>query len=131
MSKYASLTTHLLEQDHSQPWRASFAEIERVIDAPLPESARCYQAWWANQSGKGHSQAFSWACVGWRTGEVDLENETVTFRYVGDELISVAREQRKKSKGDESEAISIDEAKRRLALTFGVLADQIEIIIKG
>lgn len=131
MSKYAELTVHLVDRDHSKPWKASFAEIERIIGATLPDSARNYQAWWANQAGKGHSQAFSWACVGWRTGDVDLQNETVTFRYVGEELIQNARQGKIEPQAPEGEAITIAEAKRRLALTFGVTAEQVEITIKG
>lgn len=138
MSKYSNISTYLLDQDHSKPLRLPFSEIEHIIGSPLPESARLYQAWWANQSGKGHSQAFSWACVGWRTGEVDLGNELVTFTYEAERLM---KEHAAKLRGENhagaaekqsgQTGLTIAEAKQRLALTFGVEPDQIEIIIKG
>lgn len=129
MSKYADISVYLLEQDKTKPYTVHFSEIERVIGAALPESARLYQAWWANQSGKGHSQAVSWCCVGWNTKDVDLENQRVTFVYVEDRLRAKAKltEVMKAEVG----GLTIEQAKRQLAVTFGVQAEQIEITIRG
>ena len=60
-------------------WNASFEEIERVLRRPLPASAYRHQAWWANQSGPGHSQTHGWKSVGWRTTKLDLERKRVCF----------------------------------------------------
>lgn len=131
MSKYGNLTVYLVEAGaEKSPLQLSFDQIERIIGSKLPESARRYQAWWANQSGQGHSQAYSWACAGWRTSGLDLENETVTFRYVADELYRDALEQRKTARASAKEGISIEEAKRRLAITFGVPTESIEIVVR-
>jgi hypothetical protein len=130
VSKYENLTVHLVETAPGKsPLKLTFKQIERIIGSELPDSARRYQAWWANQSGKGHSQAYSWACAGWRTSDLDLENETVTFRYVADEL---ARENfdRQKAKAAASDGISVDEAKRRLAMTFNVSPENVEIVVR-
>ena len=131
MSKYENLTVHLVETNpKDSPLTLTFDQIERIIRAPLPESARLYQAWWANQSGRGHSQAYSWACAGWRTSDLDLENEKVTFRYVADELARESFTRQKAGAGARRDGISIDEAKRRLAITFNVTPDNIEILVR-
>jgi hypothetical protein len=129
MSKYENLTTYLVEAGaEKSPLRLSFDRVEKIIGSPLPESARRYQAWWANQSGKGHSQAYSWACAGWRTTDLDLRNELVTFRYVAEEM---AREHFDRQRSREpNDGISIDEAKRRLAVTFNVSPENVEIIVR-
>src|SRR5690606_29267984 len=70
-------------------WRASFAEIERVLDRSLPRSARMYRPWWANTKDGGHSQALAWVLAGWTTSQVDLDAEEVTFiRERKDDLMS-------------------------------------------
>ena len=128
MSKYGNLTVYLVEAGaEKSPLKLSFGQIERIIGSPLPESARRYQAWWANQSGNGHSQAFSWACAGWRTSELNLEDETVTFLYVAEDM---ARKNLERQRGATPEGISIDEAKCRLAVTFGVPTESIEIVVR-
>lgn len=129
MSKYADISVYLLQQDKSKPHTVHFSEIERVIGATLPESARLYQAWWANQSGSGHSQAMSWCCVGWNTKNVDLEKQQVTFVYV-EEMLRKKVQQRDATKPD-TLGMTIEEAKKQLSISFGVKTDQIEIIIRG
>ena len=128
MSKYGNLTVYLVEAGaEKSPLKLSFGQIERIIGSPLPESARRYQAWWANQSGNGHTQAFAWACAGWRTTELNLEDETVTFLYVAEDM---ARKNLERQRGATPEGISIDEAKSRLAVTFGVPTESIEIVVR-
>ena len=84
--KYAPLYRHLLALPTAQAeWRAGFAEVEAVLGFRLPGSARLYRPWWAN-GGKasGHSHALAWQAAGWRTAQVDLEAERLTFRRAGD-----------------------------------------------
>lgn len=78
MSLYRPLADHLAARkgDH---WEASFEEIERTLGRPLPRSAYRYNAWWANQTGPGHSQTQGWRSVGWRTSRLDLERRRVRF----------------------------------------------------
>lgn len=65
MSKYAPLSDHLAERVDDQ-WRASFAEIEMVLGAPLPKAAR-QPAWWIG-TDKTHQK--SWLDHGWRVSAV-------------------------------------------------------------
>lgn len=81
MGKYEPLAAHLKKQD-TDSWTASFAEIEAVLGAPLPESARKYREWWANQRGGGHSQAKGWQDAGWQVWRVDFGHRNVEFRRV-------------------------------------------------
>ena len=114
--KYLNLTTYLASLD-GQVWHATFNEIEDVLGFPLPDSARAYPAWWANQ---GRSQSQAWQSAGWRTASVDVPAERVTFIYTA---------------GDESDdapsGLTIAQAKEGLAAQFGVSSDNIEIIIRG
>ncbi|WP_340313056.1 DUF7662 domain-containing protein [Rhizorhabdus argentea] len=79
MAKYDALERHLslLSQDE---WFVDFDEIEKVLGFCLPASASRYPAWWANQSGAGHSQSQSWQAAGWQTSELDLSQRKVRFR---------------------------------------------------
>ena len=116
MSKYEGLTDHL-RRSKTDRWTASFAEIERLIDGKLPQSAKYYPAWWANQN---RAQSLAWESVGWRTAGVDLERRTATFEKLNsDRRPTMPRK------------ITIAEAKAGLAANFGVPVDSIEISIRG
>ena len=78
MSRYEPLAQFLATKK-TDAWDATFEEIERRLGAPLPRSAYKYPAWWANQSGAGHSQTRGWRSVGWRTCHLDLEGRRVRF----------------------------------------------------
>src|SRR4051812_7635831 len=78
MSRYQPLAD-LLAKKKANAWEASFAEIESELGFKLPPSAHRYPAWWANQTGAGHSQTKGWRSVGWRTCAVDLERKKVRF----------------------------------------------------
>ena len=82
MSKYAALRDHLmsLKSDH---WQASFEEIERILGGPLTQSARRYPAWWANQNPRSHVQCSGWLDAGWRTANLNISAERVTFLRSG------------------------------------------------
>ena len=127
--KYHKLTEHLANFDEAR-WRASFEEIERVSGVPLPDSARTYQAWWANQM---RSQSLSWQLAGWKAVDLDLKNEQVTFVYVGgdEEDSEEVEDGRTNGTGSGAQRLTIAEAKAGLAATFGVDPTQIEITIKG
>jgi hypothetical protein len=78
MSSYKPLAEFLSRRRGDQ-WDASFDEVERALGRPLPQSAYRYNAWWANQTGPGHSQTQGWRSVGWRTAKLDLERKRVRF----------------------------------------------------
>jgi len=85
MGKYDALQRHLASGSLSE-WRASFAEIEGVLDFPLPRSAYVYPAWWSNDA-TGHSHSRAWLEAGWKTARVDLQTQQVTFLKVGTEAL--------------------------------------------
>lgn len=64
---------------HVTTVRMSFTDIEEIIGQDLPPSSRKYPAWWGNndQGGKRHSSA--WLNAGWRTEDLALEMEEVSF----------------------------------------------------
>lgn len=78
MSRYQPLADFLAGKKALE-WDASFAEIEARLGFPLPESAYKYPAWWANQTGVGHSQTKGWRSVGWKTRDLDLARRRVRF----------------------------------------------------
>ena len=78
MSRYEPLAQFLATKK-ADTWDATFDEIEARLGAALPRSAYKYPAWWANQTGPGHSQTRGWRSVGWRTCDLDLELRRVRF----------------------------------------------------
>ena len=76
-SKYAALFTHLTESD-AQAVVLTFSEIESLLDAKLPASARRQRGWWSNR-GSGGVQAAAWMGAGYHVTAIDLREETVTF----------------------------------------------------
>ena len=55
-----------------------FGEIEAALGSSLPASARQHPAWWSN-SERSRSHARAWLSVGWRTSQLSLAAERVTF----------------------------------------------------
>ncbi|WP_241301916.1 DUF7662 domain-containing protein [Burkholderia stabilis] len=74
MAKYFRLTGHLeaLEQDN---WKARFIDVEAILGFRLPPSARKFREWWGNDTHNGRP----WRAAGWRTEDVDVIKETITF----------------------------------------------------
>ena len=77
MSKYDPLYDVLIR--HPGPRiKLPFLAIERLIRAPLPESARVHPRWWANEDPTitRHVHSRAWTQAGWQasphldTGEV-------------------------------------------------------------
>ena len=116
--KYRRLTNYLTSSDKTE-WRARFEQFERILGFQLPDSARQYQAWWANQM---RSQSLSWQLAGWKATALDLDKEEVTFVYVGGEDADA---------DDDAPRMTISDAKFALAATFGVDPSQIDITIRG
>ena len=77
MRKYDKLQSHLMTAITDR-LRVRFSEIEQLLGFALPGSARRHPAWWANDSNPDrHSSA--WLSAGWKTEELDLGSEQVTF----------------------------------------------------
>jgi len=100
MSRYQPLADFLAGKKAIE-WEASFAEIEERLGFPLPPSAYAYPAWWANQTGPGHSQTKGWRSVGWKTADLDLKRRRVRF----EREIRVAHE-RATTPADEQEMLA-------------------------
>ena len=75
MSKYQRLADHLSGHT-AREWRGSFNDVEQVLGAPLPKTARSGVAWWANDETK--AQAKAWLAAGWQVMDVDPKAGTVT-----------------------------------------------------
>ena len=93
--KYSPLYRHLVNAE-GPDWRTSFSEIETILGFTLPDSARLHRPWWANQTrGGGHSHSLAWQAAGWKTGEVDLDAETLVFQRTQTETEDPAARSRK------------------------------------
>lgn len=76
-SKYQPLLEYLQQSDCSQVV-LTFADIETLMETPLPESARHNRAWWSNRS-KGALQATAWMGAGYLVKDLNFLAEQVTF----------------------------------------------------
>ena len=124
MAKYDRLGEHLSGLSRDTSHTLSFDRIEAIVGFALPKSARAYQAWWANQVGGGHVQANAWLDQGWHTAELSLGRRQVTFTPV-----ATPRAQRG-LRGSTPPGLSIDEAKRGIALRYRVRPEQVEIAVR-
>ena len=77
-SKYYSLFEYLrrCREDEVSP---TLNEIEALMGARLPGSARTARAWWSNRDGRGTLQALAWIEAGYHVTEIDLDDARVTF----------------------------------------------------
>lgn len=75
--RYEGLAKHL-ECVGASSTTLTLSEIERILGADLPRSAREHRAWWANDPH--HSQARAWLEVGWRVRSVRLGAEATFWR---------------------------------------------------
>lgn len=79
-TKYYPLYEYLTDRsDRAERVELTFAQIETILDAPLPASARKSRSWWANSQTPGRVQAAAWIEAGYLVDEVDRERERVTF----------------------------------------------------
>ena len=79
--KYSPLYRYLQTMPtQSNQWTTTFHQLETILGFDLPSSARLHRPWWANQGSKGgHSQALAWEMAGWKTAQVDLDQEQLVF----------------------------------------------------
>jgi hypothetical protein len=76
MSKYDPLFQFL--KHSTGKVELQFVDVEELLGFQLPASARKYAAWWSN-SGGTHVQSAAWQAAGYKTEQVDLEQQTVGF----------------------------------------------------
>ncbi|MBO6508164.1 MAG: hypothetical protein JJ979_06720 [Roseibium sp.] len=78
MSKYEPLREHLARL-RDVVWAAKLDEVEEILGANLPRSAREHRTWWANSGGNlVHQNA--WLDAGWRVERTDLMRNVIVFR---------------------------------------------------
>ncbi|HEX6037911.1 DUF4268 domain-containing protein [Longimicrobium sp.] len=83
-SKYAPLAATLARQPRSvERVTLTFEEIEQIIGASLPASARQHRAWWANDSA-AHVQSGEWLRVNWRVVSINMTLQRVVFARAHD-----------------------------------------------
>jgi len=77
------LQAHLqsLKANGQREWHAKFRQIERILGQSLPPSARKFPEWWANENPNttAKSQCRAWALAGWKTANIDVQNQTLSF----------------------------------------------------
>ena len=74
--KYRFLSAYLKESNEFSI-RLTFKEIEEILQFTLADSAKKHKEFWANSTS--HSIALSWLSVGYKTVEVNLEEQFVVF----------------------------------------------------
>lgn len=81
-SKYAALALFLYALPGQQDRLSfSFEQIEQIMGAPLPPSAREHRNWWANDS-VSHVQSQQWLDAGWRVAQINMAEGVVTFARI-------------------------------------------------
>lgn len=125
--KYVKLYIYLRDRERPEE-EMTFEQIEKVLGFQLPESAREYPAWWANQQ---RGQSLAWESAGYRTTAVNLSDRRLTFKRVDQPDLEVVLADVAVEDERPLNPLTIAEAKQRLALTFGVDPSQIEITIRA
>lgn len=80
MSKYQALGDYLRKQ-RTERVPMSFADIERVVDAKLPPSARKHRPWWSNNA-RNSVMTRVWLDAGFESEQVDMAARKLVFRRV-------------------------------------------------
>lgn len=84
MNKYKPLEIHLSGSRRERE-SMTFKEIEALIKAKLPASARKHRSWWSNNPRSGVITK-SWLKAGYKSANVDMKDETIDFvKLLGDE----------------------------------------------
>ena len=78
MPKYAPLADHL-RGSGQEAVPMTFADIEQIIGAKLPQSAFTHRAWWSNNP-TNNVMTRVWLESGYTTAEVDMAAHTLVFR---------------------------------------------------
>lgn len=79
MAKYDPLGDYLSER-RSDTCVLTFFQVEEIIGAALPPSARKDGPWWGND--RTHTQACSWLRAGWKVDQTHLEEKRVRFARI-------------------------------------------------
>ena len=82
-TKYVPLYHFLINKGREghEYWRMTFQDIESIIKAPLPDSARTPSLFWYDLH-QPRRASNAWYKAGWRTTDVNIQAETLTFHTV-------------------------------------------------
>jgi hypothetical protein len=80
LAKYDALGDYLKGQGRDRV-AMTFAEIEKIIGAKLPPSARKHRPFWGNNP-KNHANAKVWLDAGFESEQVDMPARKLVFRRV-------------------------------------------------
>jgi hypothetical protein len=80
MGKYEPLGQFLRNQ-RTPEVRLTFGDIERIVGARLPSSARKQRAWWSNNPDNSVMTKV-WLAAGFRSEQVDMDGRKLVFRRV-------------------------------------------------
>lgn len=82
-TKYEPLELHLRAVPaETREVTLSFAEIEQILGAPLPASAKAHRPWWGNQKdSKTRPQAHAWLSAGFLVDTVNQGNSNGSVRF--------------------------------------------------
>jgi hypothetical protein len=78
MAKYDPLHVFLAAH-HGREATLPFSELEQILDADLPPSARKHREWWANEREGMHTHAHAWMKAGWLVDTVNFTEKWVRF----------------------------------------------------
>ncbi|ADQ66604.1 hypothetical protein C499_02564 [Halogeometricum borinquense DSM 11551] len=80
--EFSELYDYLTEHERDSVER-TFAELEVVLDAPLPTEARRWQRWWTNDP-LSHPHSKAWLRAGYKVADVSLPDGQVRFERLRD-----------------------------------------------
>jgi hypothetical protein len=81
-SRYTPLTDYLQNQKGNvDRLPLTFDEIEDIIGAKLPDSARRHRVWWSNDTSTLR-QSSSWLDAGWKTTNINMNEGTINFARI-------------------------------------------------
>lgn len=83
--RYAPLVRRLIAQPASvDKLSLTFDEIDALLgEHQLPDSARKYRAWWANDT-VSHAHSQQWLEAGWRVANINMSEQRVVFARITD-----------------------------------------------
>ncbi len=77
MSKYDPLTKYLNANSQARV-PMTFAQLENLLEFPLPPSARRHRSWWSNNP-QNNVATRAWVVAGYGTEDVEIEGEELVF----------------------------------------------------
>jgi len=128
MSKYTKATSHLASS--ATRWVRAIQWIEAILGYPLPKVLTLILLGGPIKPTTGIRKAASWQSIGWRTAELNLANQQVTF-FCQEPDQDRPRATRVTSPKSHNDGLTIAEAKAGLSIHFGVAPESVVITIKG